>query len=82
MAIYILTAALVSVLAVATAAALIIGLLGLVGFLRLAHCRHCGHLTVTDSRAAPQSCPQCRHEHLAHPLATLHHLHIRDLVHH
>jgi hypothetical protein len=34
----------------------------------------CGHLTVTDARIAPQSCPQCRHEHLAHPLASLHRL--------
>ena len=74
MALYILIAVLVSVLAVATVLAALLGILGLFGIVRFARCGGCGHLTVTDARIAPQSCPQCRHEHLTHPLASLHHL--------
>jgi len=77
MAVYVVIALLVSGLAIATVAAAIIGILGLVGVLRFACCEHCGHLTVTDVRTVPQSCPQCRHEHLTHPLASLHHLRVR-----
>jgi len=80
MAVYIVIAVLVSVLAIATVAAAIIGILGLAGIVRLARCDRCGHLTVTDARTAPQSCPQCRHEHLTHPLAALHRLHVHDLL--
>lgn len=75
MAVYVVIALLVGVLAIATVAAAIIGILGLVGVLRFARCGHCGHLTVTDARTVPQSCPQCRHEYLTHPLASLHHVH-------
>ncbi|HEU5270347.1 MAG TPA: hypothetical protein VFU36_10530 [Jatrophihabitans sp.] len=79
MAVYIVIALLVSGLALVTVAAAIVGLLGVAGILRLARCDRCGHLTVTDARTEPQSCPQCRHERLAHPLATLHRLHLHDL---
>jgi predicted Zn-ribbon and HTH transcriptional regulator len=79
MALYILIAVLVSVLAVATVFAAILGLMGLFGIVRFARCGCCGHLTVTDARTAPQSCPQCRHGHLVHPLASLHHL---PVLHH
>jgi len=74
MALYILIAVLVCVLAVVTVFAAILGILGLFGLVRFARCGCCGHLTVTDARTAPQSCPQCRHEHLAHPLASVHQL--------
>jgi predicted Zn-ribbon and HTH transcriptional regulator len=77
MAVYIVIAVLVSVLAVATVAAAILGILGLLGIVRFARCRCCGRLTVTDARTSPQSCPQCRHEYLTHPLAGMHHLHSR-----
>lgn len=80
MAVYIVIALLVSGLAVVTVAAAIVGILGLVGILRLARCDRCGHLTVTDAGTEPQSCPQCRHERLTHPLAALHRLHLHDLL--
>jgi hypothetical protein len=77
MAIYVLIAILVSVLAVMTFAALAVGVLGLLGILRLERCARCGHLTATDARIPPLTCAQCRHPHLAHPIATLHHVQLR-----
>jgi predicted Zn-ribbon and HTH transcriptional regulator len=77
MAIYVLIAVLVCVLAGATVFAAILGIMGLFGIVRFARCGCCGHFTVTDARSAPQSCPQCRHEYLTHPLAGMHHLHVR-----
>lgn len=72
MLIYIALAVLVGLLGIATVMAQAVGLLALGGVVRLLRCSGCGHLTVTDLQAKPASCPYCRHEHLAHPLATLH----------
>jgi len=76
-ALYIVISVLVAALAVVTVVALALGVLSMLGAVRLARCSACGHLTVTDTRTAPGSCPQCRHEHLTHPLASLHHVHLR-----
>lgn len=77
MAVYIVIAVLVAALGIVTLAALALGLLSLPGLVRLERCGRCGHLTVTDARSAPRSCPQCRHEYLTHPLASLHHVQLR-----
>jgi predicted Zn-ribbon and HTH transcriptional regulator len=75
MVVYLIIAVLVVALAVVTLAALAIGVLSMLGVVRLARCARCGHLTLTDARLAPGSCPQCRHEHLTHPFAALHRIH-------
>jgi len=80
MAIYVVITVLASVLAVVTFAALAIGTLGLFGILRLDRCARCGHLTATDARIPPRTCPQCRHPHFAHPIASLHHVSLRHPV--
>lgn len=72
MLIYVVLAVLVGLLAIATVMAQAVGLLALGGVVRLMRCSGCGHLTITDPQTKPASCPYCRHEHLAHPLAALH----------
>lgn len=63
-------AILVGVLAVATAAALVLGLLGLFGLGLLTRCEHCGNaLTRTQARQS-EVCLYCGHQHLARPLGT------------
>ena len=72
MAIYIVLVALIGLLAIASSIALAVGLLGVGGLVRLMRCARCGHLTLTDLRSPPASCPYCQHEHLTHPFAALH----------
>jgi hypothetical protein len=77
MAIYVVIAILVGVLAVVTFAALAVGVLSLLGVLRLERCARCGHLTATEARFPPLTCAQCRHPHLAHPIASWRHIQFR-----
>lgn len=74
MAVYVIVDALVGILAAASSAALAFGVLGTVGLMHLVRCRRCDHLTAAGGDTRPRSCPYCRHEHLAHPMATLHQL--------
>ncbi|MBO0845291.1 MAG: hypothetical protein J2P22_07760 [Nocardioides sp.] len=80
MALYLVISVLIFLLVAYSCVALIIGLLGEVGAVRLARCPRCAHLVV-NPRDTAQSCPYCRHVHLAHPLRTLRHP-VRELVHH
>lgn len=60
-------------LAVVTLAAMVLGLLGAGELVKLVRCTCCAHLVVLARGAASPACPYCRHERLAHPLATLRH---------
>lgn len=70
MAIYVVTAALVAILAAASLVALALGVLGAFGVLHLARCTKCGHLAVGENPSS--ACPYCRHPNLAHPIAAIH----------
>lgn len=77
MAIYVLTSALVAVLAAASLIAFAIGVLGAFGMVHLKRCSGCGHL-ISD-RSESGACPYCRHSYLTHQMARLRHPHLRHL---
>jgi hypothetical protein len=72
MAIEILIGVLVAVLALATVAAAYLGLAGITGVIRFGRCEHCGRLGVTSAEEHLQSCMNCRHERILHPILVLH----------
>jgi hypothetical protein len=67
---YIVTGTLVALVAAASVVAAIIGVLGAFGMLRYTRCSNCDHLSIGDART---SCFYCRHPHMTHPFALLHH---------
>lgn len=69
------TVALVFVLAMATTAAIYLGLLNWIGAFYVVRCATCHHLTTASTKAAPASCPHCRHPSLLHPVYTARHPH-------
>lgn len=68
---FVLGAALLVFVAVVFSAA-IVGLMGALGAVRLARCGRCRHLAVGPPHSALTSCPYCRHDHLMHPVHTVH----------
>jgi DNA-directed RNA polymerase subunit RPC12/RpoP len=69
------TIALVFVLATAATAAIYLGLLNWIGAFHVMRCAACHHLTTASTRAAPASCPHCRHPALLHPVYAARHQH-------
>jgi hypothetical protein len=67
-----LTILLVVVLALATTAAAYVGLLGVLGAVRIVRCTRCGHFGMVAAHERLNSCPQCRHVALFHPVHALH----------
>jgi hypothetical protein len=57
-------------------AALWVGLLGVLGAVRLVRCERCGRLGLTSPSEPLVTCARCRHDHLLHPIATLHQAHV------
>jgi hypothetical protein len=80
MSLYVVVTVLIAALVVVSGLFFVVGALGLAGVVRLGPCPNCAHM-VAAYRDREQSCPYCRHDHLAHPLRTMRHP-IRELAHH
>lgn len=73
MTVEVLTAILVALVGLVSAAMLILGVGASIGVLRFGRCERCEHLAVASGGAPLHTCAYCEHQRLMHPLATLHH---------
>ena len=67
------TVVLVALLAVTTMVAFYLGLANWIGAFYVVRCAACRHLTFSSRNGPRESCPQCRHPVLTHPLHALMH---------
>ncbi len=68
-----LTVFVIVVVGTFTTVAIWLGILGWLGAFHMVRCTNCRHLTMSTAKEPRESCPQCRHPLLTHPVYAVRH---------